>query len=834
MITSMYYILCLCYENLMNHSRYLSYNLLFPMEIIRLKQTACSFLILIMLISFQTLITEQASISHKEMQVGVILDMSSRVGKVIYRCVMMALSDFYKANPHYTTRIVFNTRDTKGKPLTALSAALDLLENTKVQAIIGPDPTVEARFMDIVLEEKANVPILAFSTSTFSDQNPYLVQIAQDETTQFKGIAAMIESFESKNIILICEDTTDGREMATYITIAFYDKNIHITYTSYISIPPNDEQIRKEFHKFQDMQTTTFVIHTEPSVAYSIFSRAKEAGMMSERYMWIVTSKTTNFLNLMNNDAFESMQGVVGFKSYVPKSRELLYALAMAIEKVHTKFIGSSLLNQILKTNFLGLGGEFKLVNGRVVSNAIEVVNVNAKGNRRVGFWMANGEFVKQIGNTNSSSKNDLKNIVVPGGITSILKHNGLQVKGKKLRIVVPAYYAFPNLIHMVVDPRTNLPTVSGFCGDVFNTAFNALHYDVEIEYTEYQYEEGRSYNDLVDKVYFKEFDAIIGDVTITSNRSRYVDFTLPFSDMGVGTLTRNGKKSVWIFLDPLSADLWFTSAGFFLILGFVIWFIEHRTNEEFQGSTRQQLGITLWFAFSTLVFAHPGEKLKSNLSRFVVMVWVFVVLVLTSSYTATLSSFLTVEQITSNGGSVQLPRVSYQISNNSVKLKSPADYAEVLRSGIVDAVIDEILYVKTFMSLYSAAEFSLIATETATNGFAFVFQKDSFLTREMSIEIAKLREDGTLKALEEKWLKYQPSAISKDLSAPSQSSLNLYGLRGLFFTSAFSMALALLGSIAYLVREKMHGKSMMEILRCIIRRSHVMHAQESDSEPNA
>ncbi|KAK1412687.1 hypothetical protein QVD17_34132 [Tagetes erecta] len=831
------------------------------MERRKLKQTACSFLILMML-SFQTVVTALEFQSHKEMQVGVILDMSSRVGKVIYRCVTMALSEFYKVNPHYRTRVVFNTRDTKGKPLTALSTALDLLENTKVQAILGPDPTVEARFLD-VLEEKANVPILSFSTSLFSHQNPYLVQVAQDETTQFKGIAAMVESLESKNIVLICEDTTNEREMATYIPIAFHDKNIHITYTSYISTHASNEQIREEFHKFQHMKATTFVMHTRPSLASNIFSRAKEVGIMGEGYAWIVTSKTANFLNVMNNDALEPMQGVVGFKSCIPKSRELhkfvskwrkeyygsnplmefkvvdfngilaydaVYALAMAIEKVHTKFIGSSLLNEMLKTSFHGLGGEFKLMNGRVVSNAFEVVNVIGKGDRKVGFWMGTGGFVKEIGNVNSSSNNVLENIIFPGGTTSIVKHRRLQMQREKLRIIVPVFDIFPNLIQMTVDPRTNLPTVSGFCGDVFNLAFNALHYGADIEFTQYTYQQGRIYNDLIDKVYFKEFDAAIGDITITSNRSRYVDFTLPFSDMGVGTLTRNAKKSIWIFLDPLSADLWLTSAGFFFVLGFVIWFIEHPINEEFQGSTRQQVGTALWFSFSTLVYAHR-EKLQSNLSRFVVTIWIFVVLVLTSSYTATLSSVLTVQQITSNRGSVQLPLISSIVFNGSEGPKSPADYANLLRSGKVDAITDEIMYIKSIPALYSGAEFSLVATETKTNGFGFVFQKDSPLTREMSIEIAKLREDGTLKALEDKWFKRQSSVIVTDLSGPSTNRLDLYRLRGLFLTSALSMALAFLGSIVYIVREKMHGKSKMEIFKSILQRSPKIHAQENNGE---
>lgn len=110
----------------------------------------------------------------------------------------------------------------------------------------------------------------------------------------------------------------------------------------------------------------------------------------------------------------------------------------------------------------------------------------------------------------------------------------------------------------------------------------------------------------------YQEYDAAVGDFTITANRSIYVDFTLPFSDLGTATVARNAKKSMWIFLDPFSNGLWITSACFFLFLGFVIWFIEHPTNEEFQGSRRQQLGTTLWFAFSTLVYAH--SKL-SNLS---------------------------------------------------------------------------------------------------------------------------------------------------------------------------------------------------------------------------
>ena len=80
----------------------------------------------------------------------------------------------------------------------------------------------------------------------------------------------------------------------------------------------------------------------------------------------------------------------------------------------------------------------------------------------------------------------------------------------------------------------------------------------------------------------------------------------LPFTDSRVGTMGLKQKgKSKWFFLKPLALDLWLASAGLFLFTGLVVWIIERRKNNEFQGSPSQQIGTAFWFSFSTLVFAH-------------------------------------------------------------------------------------------------------------------------------------------------------------------------------------------------------------------------------------
>ena len=113
------------------------------------------------------------------------------------------------------------------------------------------------------------------------------------------------------------------------------------------------------------------------------------------------------------------------------------------------------------------------------------------------------------------------------------------------------------------------------------------------------------------------------------------------------------------------------------------------------------------------------------------VIVWVFAVLVLTSSYTATLSSVLTVQQIGMNEistGFQNLSPVGGYVFNklkpvdvNLEKLYTPEDYSKALRNGRVDAIVSEILYIKSFLAMYPATDVSLIATASTTNGFGFV-----------------------------------------------------------------------------------------------------------------
>lgn len=134
-------------------------------------------------------------------------------------------------------------------------------------------------------------------------------------------------------------------------------------------------------------------------------------------------------------------------------------------------------------------------------------------------------------------------------------------------------------------------------------------------------------------------------------------------------------------------------------------------------------------------------EKVKSNLSRFVVIVWLFAVLVLTASYTANLTSLRTVKQldttdfrdITMKGESVGFKEGSFvravldatQPDKSKFKvLTSFQKYHEALSLGTtrggVAAIVDNLPSIKLFLNDY-CHKYTMTGPIHRNSGFGFV-----------------------------------------------------------------------------------------------------------------
>ncbi|XP_012473525.1 glutamate receptor 1.2 [Gossypium raimondii] len=598
------------------------------------------------------------AVDGEEVGVGLIVDMGSREGKVIHGRVSMAISDFNSFGRDNQMRIVLHTRDSKGDPLLALSSAFNLGENNKVKVILS------AQKSTLSLAEFGNntkIPVIPISA-------PYLIQVPLHDHAEVKGIIAFAELHKWEKVILIYEDHNDN-----HWSDFFEEKKFQVAYKSSVAASSKDEHIIEELHRLKAMETSVFVVHVEPVLASRIFVHAKRLGMASQGYAWIVTSKCMNHLQNLKDysSIYENMQGFIGFRSYRMKE--------------------SKEFDMLRLMNFIT-----QMVN-------FEIVNVlGTEGERRVGFWT--GKFTNKLSHgfahgRHLFSSSGFETIIWPGGTSTIPKGRRMQTSTKTLRIAVPKSNGFPQLLKVDIDLQANI-SFSGFCIEVFKAAMAGLEHKVPYEFVPFEYNNptiGEAYSDLVYQVYLQKYDGAVGDITITSNRSLYVDFTLPFTDMGIGMVSRLTPKenqNLWIFLKPLTPGLWLTIVGVYVLSALFIWLIERPASVERQ--TRQsngEIGRMFGFSFSIFVFAH-WEKLSSNLSRSVVVLWVFVVFILGSNYTATLTSMMTVQQIEFNSGKSIIGAtgpVSQEAIGNlnfpnlqskSIRLTSLEEYAKALSEG--------------------------------------------------------------------------------------------------------------------------------------------------------
>ncbi|GKV26093.1 hypothetical protein SLEP1_g35446 [Rubroshorea leprosula] len=799
------------------------------------------FVLFCKLLSVETAVAQNTMASATiPVNVGVVLDLDTWVGKLGLSCINMAISDFYFNHSNYRTRLVLTVKDSEGDIVGAAAAALDLINNVQVQAIIGPRNSMQANFM-IALGNKSQVPIISFSaTSPFlisSIRSSYFFRATHNDSSQVKAISAIVQTFGCREAVPIYVDNEFGEGIIPYLSDALGEVNVRIPYRSVISSGATDEEIERELFKLMSMQSRVFIVHMTPDLGSRLFDRATEIGMMSEGSVWIITDGMTNFWSLIHHsDHMDSMQGVLGVKPYVPKSKELesfkvrwkrefvqdnlsmmnaeldifglwaydaTFALAMAVEEVlgTAKFNfntsnlesfgwvsqnGPKLIQALSSTRFKGLSGEFGFVNGQLESPVFQIFNVIGNGEKGIGFWTSKEGLVKRL---DSTSNANLGTIRWPGNSYSIPKGWEIPMNGRKLKIGVPMIKGFNEFVKL-------------------------MPYPVPYEFYPIQMEKDESYNDIIDQVFFGKYDAVVGDITIVANRSLYVDFTVPFMESTVVIVVpirNNPNNNAWVFVKPLSGDLWMASFLFFVVTANVICFLERNNNEYFRRPPLHGVGTGFLFNFLTVFFA-DRDKVSGNSAKIVVGMWGIVMLILTQSYTANLSSLLTVQQLQPtvtnviellrNGENVGYQAGSFteeivqRLTSDRSKMKKFTSLEvldELFTNGSIAAAIDETPYMNLFLTNKSHCNKYTTLTEPTfrTDGFGFVFPRGSPLVADVSRAILNVTESFRTGDIENAWKKQTNCPDSSTLD--SSKSLSLASFWGLFIitysTSVFAFS---------------------------------------------
>ncbi|AES95334.1 glutamate receptor 3.2 [Medicago truncatula] len=442
---------------------------------------------------------------------------------------------------------------------------------------------------------------------------------------------------------------------------------------------------------------------------------------------------------------------------------------------------GNTLRRNIYEVNMTGVTGLFKYAPDKnLVNPTYEIINVVGTGSQRIGYW-SNHSGLSSIppetlhskpGNNFRESKR-LSPVIWPGNTAQKPRGWVFPNNGRLLRIGVPIGVSYRQFVSQV--PGTD--TFQGFCIDVFLSAINLLPYAVPYKFIPYgDGKNNPSNTELVRRITTGEYDGAVGDIAITTTRTKMVDFTQPYIESGLVVVApvRETETSALAFLAPFTPRMWFVTALFFIIVGTVVWILEHRVNDEFRGPPKKQMVTIFWFSFSTMFFSHR-ENTVSTFGRCVLLIWLFVVLIITSSYTASLTSILTVQQLSSpikgieslvigkepigyTQGSFSKNYLIQEIGideSRLIALKTPEEAARALekgpQNGGVAAYIDQRAYIDIFLA--SRCKFTIVGQEFTRNGWGFGFPRDSPLAIDLSTAILQMVDNGDLQRIHDKWL---------------------------------------------------------------------------------
>ncbi|PWA83402.1 CCAAT-binding factor [Artemisia annua] len=716
--------------------------------------------------------------------------------------------------------------------------ALKYMELPNV-AIIGLQSSMMAPVLSYIGNE-IHVPILSFTDldpTLWALQYPYFIQTAPNDLYQMTAVAEIVSHFRYAQVTAIFTVDDQFRNGINVLGNELTKKSCRLSGKAPLPVDSNvtREIIRDRLLKVMSMESRVILVHTYIETGLAIFEIAKSLGMMKRGYVWIATAWLSTLLDSVGILP-KSLHGVLtlrphtidsykkrafsrrwknlskgyntGLNSYGLYAYDTVRIIAHAIDKYLkeggeisfttnsslSNIMGSVSLNlksltifdggrqlrsNILQTNMTGLTGPLRFDEDRSLINpTFDVINIIQTHGRLIGYWSNCSGLSVDVKPSNISSYNQkLRTVVWPGNTKD--KPRGWQFpnNGRPLRIGVPLRVTFREMVMQVNDTKQ----VGGFSIDVFNAALKFLQYPLPYEFIVYgDGLKNPSYLDLVNKV----FDAAIGDITILTNRTKAVDFTQPYIESGLVVVVHIDKpdSSSWVYVQPFSPQLWCVIALLFLFVGGVVWLLEHKHNDQFRGPPRKQI-VTAMCDSVINELNVPGENTVSTLGRMVVCIWLFVVLIVNASYTASLTSNLTVQKLKSPISGIESLIISNKLigfqvgsyiedylvkefnipKSRLVALGSPDEYAEKLLSGTVAAIVDERPYVDFFLSNH--CDFQIVGKEFTTSGMGFAFPRDSPLAVDMSTAILRLTETGEFKKIQDNW-------INKRACGPQSSSL--------------------------------------------------------------
>ncbi len=209
-------------------------------------------------------------------------------------------------------------------------------------------------------------------------------------------------------------------------------------------------------------------------------------------------------------------------------------------------------------------------------------------------------------------------------------------------------------IIGITETPPFVQKTPEGFTGlsiDSWKLVNERLRYD-------YEFREYENLGALLNALENGEVDFSVNPITVTDNRMKRMNFSQPYFISHTSVLKKRESKILGQLANLFSWN--FMSVVLLLILvififGFLVWLFERKRNEEEFGNDFKGILQGFWWSAVTMTTVGYGDKSPRTFGgRVIGFIWMFMAVIIISSFTAGIASSLTVKSINNEINEIQ------------------------------------------------------------------------------------------------------------------------------------------------------------------------------------
>lgn len=313
------------------------------------------------------------------------------------------------------------------------------------------------------------------------------------------------------------------------------------------------------------------------------------------------------------------------------------------------------------------------------------------------------------------------------------------------------------------VLPNTKTP--EGFSIDIWNEIARRMR-------LEFTWVPVAALADVLPSVEHGDADVAISAITMTPERERRVDFSIPYFDSGLQIMVRAHNEGS--FLGSIGSIPWLAIAQFVAIsavivfvLANLVWLMERGHDRNFQKPYWRALGEGLWVTMLIIATGEHGERDTPGLwKRLLVPTMWLIGVVLVAQFTATVTSSQTVARLQSNiRGPDDLPgkkigtvpgtvAAEYLAQRGLpfVNVTNANDGFKMLMRGDIQAIVFDAPTLQYWSGRLGNGTLAVVGPVFRPEKYGIAMPNGSALRKAVNETLLAMYDDGTYEQIEKKW----------------------------------------------------------------------------------